>query len=123
MELDKDLEEEINSLGDDASFLAGRLDGIWEELLSFLKEQGVDTSKIEAVPYGKNPFWQPNWETTHLAIPNTRSRLRQISTQMSLKYYEIILANNIELSKAERERFELQKDKLSEYATKLSLYD
>src|SRR5690606_31406084 len=86
--LDIQMEEKIQDMGGIALCAAKRLNGIWDEIIVFMKKNGVDTSKIESIPYYENPLYNPDWETINIGLPNAISYLNLISTQMAIKHYE-----------------------------------
>lgn len=116
MQLDKQLDGDIESFRETAEAVAEKLNGIWDEILLFLKGNGINTESIEAVPYYENPLFSPYWEAINIGMPNKLLYLNRMATQMAIKHYEQMLDANIELSADENERFMALQKRFETYA-------
>ncbi len=116
LSLDITLDERLDSTQHISETISKRLNGIWPEIIDFLKENNIETAEIENLPYQKNALVKPEWEYINIGIPNSFAHIRLILSQLALKHYESLDESGVILSKSEIERVEFLKKRLTRYA-------
>lgn len=116
LNLDEQLESNINDLQSMSQAIAERLNGIWDEMLVLLRKNGIDTRKIEAIPYYENPLFNPHWETINIGLPNSLLHLKTTAAHIAIKHYELMLSSDAELTADEKQRFAKLQTKFEDYA-------
>jgi len=77
----KDIEE-VDEYFDESDRL------LMPDLLKFLEQNGIDSTKIRSVPYYENPFVHRNWEMRNLRLRNDIKKLRIALLHVEIKFLE-----------------------------------
>ena len=93
-----------------------------DDMKQFLENYGYDTTRIQEVPYFRNPFVGRNWEIHNIGFPNFASTLRMYLAQLEIQFLEGYLKANSTDREAMR-RFETLKDEFRDIAQRSVLVD
>ncbi len=85
----------INELEENLQWLYGAADSMYlslekmpENMDSFLKQQGYDTTKISEIPYYQNPFVNMHWDLYNVGVRNSLTKNTILLKTLKLKYLE-----------------------------------
>jgi hypothetical protein len=98
------------------------LDKNWDDLLRFLKQNQIDTQKLEEIPYYLNPFYNQLWELRCIGLSNYFQKLAMdilILTIKGLQFQLLMDKNNLEV----RNSLEELQAHLTSLADKVSYVD
>ncbi|MFI3242253.1 MAG: hypothetical protein R3Y43_06775 [Alphaproteobacteria bacterium] len=86
IDLCKYLEDDLNLINSIIADMYNDFELLPNRLLSFLKDNNIDTTKLEEISYYENPFELMHWETFNIYYANVIKNVKILILQIKLRY-------------------------------------